>query len=277
MSKENWLFEDEKNTAVFTTSHVIEKHAPIAHVSHDIDDGSWQFHSEKDPQSKDAKIVALSEIVKLDSTILELADLPIGWKAWRESEKHPWVRINTIKTFQFKCSTCGKTHEGSPSFSFEAPYCYLTLTDEDKSKLAKLNEDFCTIENKDYFIRTVLEIPILGQTEPFTWGVWSSLSEKNFHEYVNLFKKNDITGSYFSWLSNQLPFYPDTLAIETTAHLQPNGLRPKLTVHSSNHPLSQDFQNGISWEKAVKIAEITMHRSETPEVKPGKKKWWKFF
>jgi hypothetical protein len=34
----------------------------------------------------------LHEIVKLDSSVVELADMPPGWHAWRRSKCEPWVR-----------------------------------------------------------------------------------------------------------------------------------------------------------------------------------------
>lgn len=36
--------------------------------------------------------------------------------------------------------------------------------------------------------------------------------------------------------------------------------RPRIELEESDHPLSLDFHNGISIERAQKIAEIAMHR-----------------
>lgn len=41
---------------------------------------------------KDAMLVALEEVVRLDLSTLEVADLPPGWEARRESLAHPWSR-----------------------------------------------------------------------------------------------------------------------------------------------------------------------------------------
>jgi hypothetical protein len=40
-----WLFEDPENVAVLTSKDVIDLGKWIHYVSHDYDDGSWQFHS----------------------------------------------------------------------------------------------------------------------------------------------------------------------------------------------------------------------------------------
>jgi hypothetical protein len=41
---------------------------------------------------KDAMLVCLKNIVACDPTILELADLPPGWRAIRRSLNDPWHR-----------------------------------------------------------------------------------------------------------------------------------------------------------------------------------------
>jgi hypothetical protein len=87
----SWPFENSPNTAVFTSRQVLEG-APILHVTHDADDGSWQFHSGGSVTSDDARIVGLGWICRQDPTLLELADLPEGWKADRARVGAPWQR-----------------------------------------------------------------------------------------------------------------------------------------------------------------------------------------
>ena len=56
--------------------------------------------------------------------------------------------------FAFTCTSCGKMHEGSPSFAFDAPLQYTSLTEEQQKSMAKLSSDLCTItddEGTDYF------------------------------------------------------------------------------------------------------------------------------
>jgi len=65
---------------------------PILEVSHEEEDGAWQFHSGQTVTTKDLMIVGLDEIVRLDPSIAELADLPLGWQAQRQSINEPWVR-----------------------------------------------------------------------------------------------------------------------------------------------------------------------------------------
>lgn len=87
-----WQFADASNTASFTSTHIFKQGLPILQVFHDEEDRSWQFHSGKTVTTKDLLIVGLGEVVRLDPSIAELADLPLGWQAHRQSTKEPWLR-----------------------------------------------------------------------------------------------------------------------------------------------------------------------------------------
>jgi hypothetical protein len=86
-----WPFTDGRNTAVFTTTHVLRDGEPIMFVFHNAD-GDWQFHYAGTKSVSDHMIVALEEIVQHDPSISELAHLPCGWRASRTAQNAPWHR-----------------------------------------------------------------------------------------------------------------------------------------------------------------------------------------
>jgi len=62
-------------------------------VTHNEEDGAWQFlPREGAGDVKDAALVSLREMIERDRTLAELADLPVGWRALRESPASPWLR-----------------------------------------------------------------------------------------------------------------------------------------------------------------------------------------
>ena len=86
-------FKDDPNTAVFTTKFVTEDNNAITYVSHDADDGAWQFFSDDDIEDfeKVAKVVSLKSMIERDKTILQLADMKEGYYATRKSAKDKWI------------------------------------------------------------------------------------------------------------------------------------------------------------------------------------------
>lgn len=93
--KDDWPFDQKRNAATFTTTHVLKEGKDITHVYHDESDHGWQFHYPGPKDASDAMLVALSEIVDHDSTVLEIADLPPGWMAVRNYRGAPWRRKRT--------------------------------------------------------------------------------------------------------------------------------------------------------------------------------------
>jgi len=94
-------FIDLDNTAVFTTKFVTSDKKEITTVTHEKDDGAWQFFSSDHFTNFEdvAKVVGLGQVIKMDSTILELADLPLGYKAHRKFRGDKWI-IEKIQSQQ---------------------------------------------------------------------------------------------------------------------------------------------------------------------------------
>jgi hypothetical protein len=90
---EHWKFIDPPNVAVIANKKALTANGWIAYVIHDSDDGAWQFHSaDAEVKESDASVVSLRSVVEIDPSINELADLPLGWHAWRDTKDLPWKR-----------------------------------------------------------------------------------------------------------------------------------------------------------------------------------------
>lgn len=84
-------FDEHEHLGVLTTRAVLSG-APVLLVSHDADDGGWQFLSGGTTDPNDGRIVHLHEILAMDPSIGELGDLPLGWVAFRASPEEAWTR-----------------------------------------------------------------------------------------------------------------------------------------------------------------------------------------
>jgi hypothetical protein len=171
-----------------------------------------------------------------------------------------------VKIARYRCSTCDQVHEGLPDLSFSAPYYFHQLTEVERAARATLTEDTCVIDDQDYFIRAVLEIPILDTEGKFGWGIWVSLSQEHFRRYLEL-GSGDLPageGPYFGWFSSRLPSYPETLNLKTHVHLQGHGNRPLIELEHTNHPLARHQHHGIALHDLSEL--VGAATRETPNV-----------
>jgi hypothetical protein len=154
----------------------------------------------------------------------------------------------------FRCTICGRTHEGLPDIAADRPDHWWSVPIEERDKRIELTSDTCVIDAKDFFIRGVLEIPIHDYQRPFAFGVWVSQKRENFCTYLRSFESDEI-GPFFGWLCTRISYYPeDTLLLKTMVHFRAGKLRPLIVVELTDHPLSIDQRNGISLDKAWEIA-----------------------
>jgi hypothetical protein len=176
--------------------------------------------------------------------------------------------LSDLAGLRWKCGSCEEWHTGPClDFGHDSPH-YWSKEHEKSSRFAGLvpkwsanhgktflNEDFCAIDDENFFVRGLIRLPIVGTDQHFCWGVWGSLSRENF----KLLLKKDSDPKrielppMFSWLSTQISEYPDTLSLKMHAHIQKLGWRPIFALEPSSHPISQEFHKGITAERVKEI------------------------
>lgn len=169
------------------------------------------------------------------------------------------------KTFEFRCNCCGEIHRGSPSFAYAKPAAYFSVPENERETSIRIDSDTCVIEDEEYYIRAVLEIPIVGVDEPFMWGVWVSQSRESFERYMATYDDDQSEDGSFGWLAVAMPGYDLTEPGEPFEQIACDvrwsvpGARPTLAPHEIDHPIYHDFINGISWDRAIELALKMMH------------------
>ena len=126
----------------------------------------------------------------------------------------------------YRCTVCGELHDDLPDLGSDRPDGWWGIPAEERSRRVELTADTCVIDDEDYYIRGVIEIPIHGQTNRFGFGAWVSQKRENFLQYVNNPNSAEI-GPFFGWLCTRISFYQDeTLHLKSRAHFRGGGLRP---------------------------------------------------
>ncbi|MBI3743493.1 MAG: DUF2199 domain-containing protein [Chloroflexi bacterium] len=163
--------------------------------------------------------------------------------------------------FEFTCKSCGKVHRGMPHFGTDAPASYDNIPREERAKRCTLGTDDCVIDGKWFFVRGNIVIPVHGEQEAFSWGVWVSLSAQSFKQWKESFllEPRAHIGPFFGWLNSRLPSYPNTLSLKTHVHLKDCGVRPFIELEPTDHPLAVEQRGGISIERVAEIYAKVMH------------------
>ena len=88
-----WPFLDPPSTAVFTNVRILDGELWVQYVTHDDEDGAWQFHPPGGrADMHEASLTSLKQTLALEPRIEELADLPLGWHVWRDEKDAAWTR-----------------------------------------------------------------------------------------------------------------------------------------------------------------------------------------
>lgn len=163
---------------------------------------------------------------------------------------------------KYICSCCGEEKEEWPAIAYDSPSLYTDLSDEEK-KNSELTSDFCIIIHDSetfYFIRTVLIQNVIDGCQNLEYGVWVSLSEKSFNEYVDNYDNKEFTAVYFGWLANYLPDY-DYDSIPTNVEVDNSLGRPLVLPHSSHDDrFVRDCYDGIPEEEAERRINLILNK-----------------
>jgi len=114
----------------------------------------------------------------------------------------------------YKCATCGKSHEGLPlSFAADSPHMYANMNRDERGTRCVRGSDQYIIDQKWFFIRGCLEIPITGSNDVFLWGLWVSVREEVFDDISaswELAGREKSQGPFKGRLANSLGLSGDT-------------------------------------------------------------------
>ena len=175
-----------------------------------------------------------------------------------------WRRLHDAS---WTCSSCGVSHGGLPDLVCGKPEPWPDGEEKVANSAVRrsehfLSDDFCVLEGEHFFVRCVLEIPIVGgEGERFAFGVWSSLSRANFRRYVDSFDEGDQEGlgPWFGWFSNRLKGYPDTLFLRCQVHPRGGGRRPWIELDELDHPLVREQRAGMTLDRLLELHALNGH------------------
>lgn len=177
------------------------------------------------------------------------------------------ITLDDLASLRWKCGSCDEWHHGPClDFTYDSPHYWSDEYENSRLKQPSisesgndsgkyfLDEELCQI-GSDYFVRGLIRLPIVGTDQHLVWGVWGSVSRENFR----LLLENERSSKpgklpeMFSWLSTQIPEYPDTLRVKMYAHFGKPGERPTFEIEPTEHLLSKEYHEGILPDRVKQI------------------------
>lgn len=140
---------------------------------------------------------------------------------------------------------------------------YANMNRDERDTRSVRGSDQYIIDQKWFFIRGCLEIPIIGSRDVFLWGLWASVREEVFDEISECWElagREKSRGPFKGRLSNSLSIYPETLNLKVQILIRPVGERPLLMIEENDHQLAVEQRSGIRREKASELAALLLHQ-----------------
>ncbi|WP_170149466.1 DUF2199 domain-containing protein [Rhodoplanes roseus] len=144
--------------------------------------------------------------------------------------------------YTWTCRCCGQPQEGLPlAWGSPTPGPYDALPDGERESRAVINADCCIIDDREFYIRGLIVLPIIGRPEDFQWIVWCSVSEDDYQRLGESWDDPDRarTAPVVTWLASALSSYePGTLGLKAMLHVRDPGLAPLVELEPTDHPLA---------------------------------------
>jgi hypothetical protein len=120
--------------------------------------------------------------------------------------------------------------------------------------------DSCVIDGRYFHVRGRIVIPIVGQAEPFIWGLWARVSQESFKRFGELWDIEDREqeSPMLGRLANDIPVYPPTLDLPCRLVWKNARRRPSIEIEAGDHPLAIEQRHGITLDRVQEIASTVL-------------------
>ncbi|MDQ0667600.1 DUF2199 domain-containing protein [Pseudomonas sp. W2I6] len=151
------------------------------------------------------------------------------------------------------CNQCEEEHRiDEMELAFRRPDAVMALSQDDRESGVQENNDLAIIGGKQFFIRALLPLPVLGREEVFHIGIWVRIQQLDFERVYELWDDPQQSSEppFSVTIANDIPGLPATCGLPAMLNLTDPANRPKVTLIASNHPLSLEQCRGITAHRA---------------------------
>jgi len=160
----------------------------------------------------------------------------------------------------FVCSVCGEFHaERMLDIRLSLPGPIFALDDEERDARAWLADDFAVLDEDRFFVRGLLELPILELGSRFGYGTWVEVGGDEFRQLLEHWQDPDQFAPVKGTVANELAPYVGTEGLPATLSPVSVDTLPSVTLDDAAHPLVADQQAGITADRSDELAATVRH------------------
>jgi hypothetical protein len=158
--------------------------------------------------------------------------------------------------YDWTCQCCGTRFDTLPmDYMKPAPDNWFALPEAEREARARLNDDLCVIDGKEFYARGCIEIPVIDSDELFVWGAWVSISKESFRYILDHWEDAipDDEPPFAGELCSRFTGYPETAGLRCSIHIRKE-FRPRIVLESPDYPMAVEQRSGITLERIKQIA-----------------------
>jgi hypothetical protein len=160
----------------------------------------------------------------------------------------------------FVCSVCGQHHdERLLDIRLGLPGDIHAIDPDDRSERAWLADDFAVLDDRRFFVRGLLELPIPELDDRFAYGTWVEVAMPDFQELMRRWHSDEQFAPVDCTLANELEPYRDTTGLSATLHATSADKLPTVDLADAPHELVRDQRQGITAHRSDELAAVVLH------------------
>jgi hypothetical protein len=160
----------------------------------------------------------------------------------------------------FTCSVCGEFHaERLLDIRLGLPDDIHALDADERARRAWLADDFAVLDDRRFFVRGLLELPIEELQHRFGYGAWLEVAMPDFQELMRRWHSDEQFAPVECALANELEPYRGTVGLEATLRATSADKLPTIELHDAGHELVRAQREGISAARADQLAARVLH------------------
>jgi hypothetical protein len=140
--------------------------------------------------------------------------------------------------------------------TFRRPDVAAHIPEDERARLLRENSELCIVEEKRFFLRALLPLPVESREDDYCIGLWVEVTQDAFERIYDIWDLQEKVSEppFTVQIANEIPTVPGSLGLEAELHLNPPGARPYVFIRPGTHQLYIEQAEGIDQHR---ISEYT--------------------